>query len=324
MQHQRYKEVLIQGALPGFVLLFALLLPFAVLAKNIYKYQDEDGIWHFTDRAPEEHVPFETVYMEREPEPRIHLRQDGTKESPVYRVFNDFWGPVEVELKVTDAVNILTEPPLPARFVVPGQKEQVLVGLGALDPRRGFQYRLKMASVPGRPIPAPVENMVVLPPFAPGEEYGISQGFQGERTHQSPDSEFAIDIVMPVGTAVHAVRAGRVMDVEEDFNRGGTDLEKFADKANHVRILHDDGTMALYAHLDLASVSVRPGARVRSGQRIARSGNTGFSSGPHLHFAIQQNVGMKLISIPFKFQTEEGVPQTPQERQFVRGTGGRQ
>jgi murein DD-endopeptidase MepM/ murein hydrolase activator NlpD len=128
---------------------------------------------------------------------------------------------------------------------------------------------------------------------------------------------------MPVGTAVHAARAGRVMDVEEDFNRGGMDLEKFADKANRVRILHDDGTMAVYAHLDLASVSVRPGARVRAGQRIARSGNTGFSSGPHLHFVIQQNVGMKLISLPFKFQTAQGDPQVPQEQQFVRGTTGR-
>ena len=93
------------------------------------------------------------------------------------------------------------------------------------------------------------------------------------------------------------------MDVEEDFNRGGTDWKKFADKANHVRILHDDGTMAVYAHLDLASVSVRPGARIRAGQKIARSGNTGFSTGPHLHFVIQQNTGMKLISVPFKFQT---------------------
>jgi len=43
-------------------------------AANIYKYQDENGIWHFTDRAPEESVAFETVYMEREPEPRIRLR----------------------------------------------------------------------------------------------------------------------------------------------------------------------------------------------------------------------------------------------------------
>lgn len=304
------------------LLLAAILLPAAGSAKNIYKYQDEDGIWHFTDQAPEETVQFETVYMEREPEPRIRMRQEGTKQSPVYIVFNDFWGPVEIELKLTDAVNVLSEPPLPNTFVIPGQKEQTLVGLAALDPRRGYQYRLVMSSVPGQPIATPVEGIVALPPFSPQEQYPISQGFQGERTHHTPDSEFALDIAMPVGTAIHAARAGTIMDVEEDFNRGGTNMEKFADKANHVRILHPDGTMAIYAHLDLASVNVRPGARVRAGQQIARSGNTGFSSGPHLHFAIQQNTGMKLISLPFRFRTSEGDLIEPVEMQILQGSSG--
>jgi hypothetical protein len=301
----------------------ALLWPAMSGARNIYKYQDEDGIWHFTDRAPDETVEFEAVYMEREPEPRIRMRQNGPKENPVYVVFNDFWGPVEIELSLPDAVNVLSEPALPARFVVPGQTEQALVGIGALDPTRGFQYRLSMAFVPGPPVPQPVSEMVLLPPVEPGTGFPISQGFQGDRTHTTPDSEFAIDIAMPVGTAILAARDGTIMDIEEDFNRGGADRDKFMDKANHVRILHDDGTMALYAHLDLASVSVRPGARVRAGQQIARSGNTGFSSGPHLHFAVQQNTGMQLISVPFKFQTAEGVPAEPAEAQILRGTADR-
>ncbi|MCW8874061.1 MAG: M23 family metallopeptidase, partial [Xanthomonadales bacterium] len=165
--------------------------------------------------------------------------------------------------------------------------------------------------------------IVLLPPFGADEAFPISQGFQGDRTHTTPDSEFAVDIVMPVGTAILAARDGTVMDVEEDFNRGGADRDKFVDKANQVRILHDDGTMAVYAHLDLASVSVRPGARVRAGQPIARSGNTGFSSGPHLHFAVQQNAGMKMISLPFKFQTAAGVPAAPQEAQMLQGTAER-
>jgi len=296
-----------------------ILLPVTVLAKNIYKFQDENGIWHFTDQAPAEEVEFETVYMEREPEPRLKIRRDGRKESPVYLLHNDFWGPVEVELRFEEAVNVLSEPSLPARFVIPAQTEQTLVGIGALDEKRGFSYRLGMSSVPGRPINRQIEGMVVLPPFATTEEYPVSQGFLGEKTHKSPDAKFAVDIAMPVGTAIHAVRSGTVMDVEEDFNRGGTDFQKFADKANHVRILHDDGTMALYAHLDLASVGVRPGARIQAGQKIARSGNTGFSSGPHLHFAIQQNTGMQLVSVPFQFRTPEGTTTIPQEQQFLKG-----
>jgi murein DD-endopeptidase MepM/ murein hydrolase activator NlpD len=304
-----------------------LLAPLSVqqaAAENIYKYQDENGIWHFTDRAPAEDIQFETVYLESQPEPRVRMRQEGPKENPVYIVFNDFWGPVEIELKLQDAVNVIAEPPLPARFVVPSQTEQTLVGIGAEDPRRGFQYRLQMASVPGPPGSRPAAEVVLAPPFAAGEQFPVSQGFQGDRTHTTPDSEYAVDIAMPVGTPVLAVRDGTVMDVEEDFNRGGADRDKFLDKANHVRILHADGTMTVYAHLDMASVSVRRGARVRAGQQIARSGNTGFSSGPHLHFALQRNVGMQLVSLPFKFETAGGAPAAPEEARFLQGTSSRQ
>jgi len=301
------------------LILIVTLLPASVPAKNIYKFQDENGIWHFTDRAPDEEIEFSTVYMEREPEPRILLRQEGDKESPVYILFNDFWGPVEVELTLKDSVNVLAEPSLPARFVIPAQTERTLVGIGALDQRQSFSYRLGMSSVPGRPISTLVEGLVILPPFSASEAYSVSQGFEGESTHHTPDSQYAIDLAMPVGTAVHAVRNGTVMDIEEDFNRGGNNYDKYAHKANHIRILHADGTRAVYAHLDLASVSVRPGARIRAGQKIARSGNTGFSSGPHLHFAIQQNSGMQIISLPFRFRTPEGTAITPEAQQILQG-----
>jgi len=311
--------MLMRALAPTLLTCLLALLPCGLSADNIYKYQDENGIWHFTDKAPSEKVEFEVVYMEKEREPRIKLRREGVNENPVYLLFNDFWGPVEVELSFEEAVNVLSEPSLPARFVVPGQTEQALLGIGALDEKMGFNYRLNMSTVPGAPIEKPVEGLVILPPFAADEAYPVSQGFNGESTHLTPDSTYAVDIVMPVGTAIHAAKSGTVMDIEEDFNRGGTDYEKFADKANHVRILHEDGTMALYAHLDLASVEVRRGARIRAGQKIARSGNTGFSSGPHLHFAIQQNTGMQLISIPFQFRAPDGATITPQSQQLLKG-----
>jgi murein DD-endopeptidase MepM/ murein hydrolase activator NlpD len=294
-----------------------------VCAKNIYKYQDENGIWHFTDRAPDEpDVEFETVYMEREPEDRVRLRQEGAKHSPMYFVFNDYWGPVEVELSLSEAVNVLSEPALPARFVVPGQTEELLVGLAPQDPQQSFRFRLQLSAVPGPPGNELAQEIVLRTPFAQGKAYRVSQGFNGEKTHLGEDSKYAIDIAMPEGSPVHAVRDGVVMDVEEDFNAGGTDLEKYADKANHVRVLHEDGTMALYAHLQLASVIVRPGARVRAGQLLARSGNTGFSSGPHLHFAIQQNVGMKLVSLPFEFRQANGSSAPPREGRFIGAVPG--
>lgn len=314
LHHSR--ACLIQVAL----LAIAACLPAALLADNIYKFQDKDGIWHFTDKKPDEGQEFEAIYMQKEAEPRIKLRREGTEASPVYLLFNNFWGPVEVEFRLANAINVMSEPELPARFVVPRQTEKALVGLGSIDPRQGFSYQIQLSSVPGPPIAQRVENSVLHAPFPAGESYFISQGFNGSTTHNSPDSEFALDIVMPVGTTILAAQAGVVMDIEEDFNKGGADLQKFVDKANHVRVLHDDGTMAIYAHLDLASVAVRAGARVKAGQRIARSGNTGFSTGPHLHFALQQNIGMQLVSLPFRFAAADGSSFEPQERALLEGT----
>ena len=82
--------------------------------------------------------------------------------------------------------------------------------------------------------------------------------------------------------------------------------EKYGGRANFIRILHDDGTMALYAHLRSEGALVRVGQRVRAGQQIGLSGNTGFTTGPHLHFVIQVNRGMKLESLPFRMRGPNG------------------
>ncbi len=109
------------------------------------------------------------------------------------------------------------------------------------------------------------------------------------------------------------------MDIEEDFSRGGTHTSKLAYKANSVRVLHEDGTMAVYAHLQLESIQVHPGQPVSAGQHLANSGNTGFSSGPHLHFAIHHNAQQQLLSLPFKFTDRNGQRFTPQAESTLIG-----
>jgi murein DD-endopeptidase MepM/ murein hydrolase activator NlpD len=139
-------------------------------------------------------------------------------------------------------------------------------------------------------------------PFSAGKNFPITQAYPDVITHQTPDSLYAVDLAMPVGTDIFAARGGLVVDVASDNFRGGLDLSRDGQTANIIRILHDDGTFSLYAHLNWNSIRVKPGDQVRAGQYIADAGNTGFSSGPHLHFAVQRNAGLTVESLPIVFE----------------------
>ena len=140
-----------------------------------------------------------------------------------------------------------------------------------------------------------------------GDQVRIGQGWGGRHSHQRPDTLHALDLGTPEGTPVLAARAGIVMQVEEGFDGGGQAAERDMGKANYVRVLHDDGSMALYAHLKRDGALAGVGQRVRRGDRIGISGNTGFSSAPHLHFVVQVNRGGRLESVPFRMFSPRGL-----------------
>ena len=82
-----------------------------------------------------------------------------------------------------------------------------------------------------------------------------------------------IDIAVPVGTPVRSVRKGRVVFAGERRGYGAT-----------VIVEHDNGDRTLYGHNSL--VRVTPGELVESGTVVAFSGNSGRSTGPHVHFEL--------------------------------------
>jgi len=291
---------------------------FAASAGDMYKWQDKEGVWHFSSTPPETDEKFETMEMPADPKPIVSMRKLGPEQEPEYSFINNIWGPVELELQIHDAQNISSEPPLPARLVLPGQTEKRLLKIKAADPSMGFSFRLSYQPMIGPPLEELPPETNYYPPFPLGLEFPISQGFDDDTTHNKPPNQYAVDIVMPIGTPILAARAGRVMDMEDDFH-GAAQQERYLARSNHVRILHDDGTMAVYAHLQPNSLQVRQGAKVSRGQWIANSGNTGFSNGPHLHFVIQLNAGMSLESIPFRFVTPTGTTMTPAKRMMISG-----
>ena len=280
------------------------------LAKNLYKYQDASGAWVFTDRPPENaSMPVEVKPLPvRELPAKVSIRNRGTTDVPTLTVINDYYGPVEVEISGERIENMETRPPLPVRVVAPARTETPIVTFKPTAPR--WRYGYQAQAVLGDPAATHQPDRPYTPPFAPGQQFLIGQAFDGAFSHQHPQSRYAVDISLPLGTPVRAAREGVVMEFAADFLDGGPN-QKYLERANAVRVLHADGTMAVYAHLQPDSVRVRLGQRVERGAWLANSGNTGFSTGPHLHFAIQRNAGMELVSVPFEFAGPDGRGVTP-------------
>lgn len=107
------------------------------------------------------------------------------------------------------------------------------------------------------------------------------------------------DYAVPNGTKVMAVHGGTVVKVGGD---GAGDGPAYG---NAVVIKHGKGTYSQYAHL--SEVDVRPGQTVSTGQKIAASGDTGNSSGPHLHLEIRTGPDYGSAIDPVKFLRGKGV-----------------
>ena len=213
---------------------------------------------------------------------------------------NALAGPTEILLSPDNGGEIAGDPPLPARTVVPAFERKLVARLKA-QPHRGLRLQI----VPGTPNAKPRDVEYAYP--LQTSQLRIEQGWGGAYSHSDAQNRHAVDFAAEIGTPVLAARAGTVMEVEADFAQAGLDAEQYAGRANFVRIVHDDGTMALYAHLKSDGVLVRVGQRVRKGESIGLSGNTGFTAGPHLHFTVQANRGMRLESIPFRMFGPQGI-----------------
>lgn len=135
-------------------------------------------------------------------------------------------------------------------------------------------------------------------PFLKGKRYKILQGQNTNFTHKGSFSKYAIDFKMNVSQEVCAIREGLVVKTKDHFNKGGRN-KKYRNFANLIIIEHADGTFAQYVHLKKNGVLVKEGERVKKGQVIGFSGNTGMSTEPHLHFAVYKPTKNGLVSVPY-------------------------
>lgn len=274
-------------------------------AAKVYRWTDSRGVTHYGDRAPESAATeVKVIPVRAEPGAIARLRIENDNGRYLAWADNRLSGPIEVMLHFSRSENVTGNPALPARATVAAGGSSLVAVLSAADPSRGGDFELRMDSLPGDPSARPRDVEYLLP--LRQSRFRIDQGYGGSFSHQDPQNRFAVDFAAETGTPVLAAREGVVMQVESDFDRAGLNLEKYGGRANFVRILHDDGAMSLYAHLKTEGALVRVGQRVRAGQQIGLSGNTGFTTGPHLHFAVQVNRGMRLESLPFKMTGPAG------------------
>lgn len=130
--------------------------------------------------------------------------------------------------------------------------------------------------------PAQTSSPYILP-YRVGESYEVITTTEHYVRGNRGVGLNAVDFQMPIGTSVVAARAGIVVAVQEDYaDDNGVDLQE-----NYVFIKHNDGTIGRYFHLTKQGALLEVGDSVRQGDVIARSGNSGQSPVPHLHFDVQ-------------------------------------
>jgi hypothetical protein len=251
--------------------------------------------------ADSPHGSFSTIGSEQKKAVKIVTRRDGN--ATRFIVQNDEFCDITMTFEMS-MENLKADIHFPCTVTFPARQvtEAFTLDPAATDSPWAYSYTnyYKLGSSTA------VHNDSVLYqlPYASGEKFRVTQGYNGGFSHKGSNL-YATDWKMPEGTPVLAARAGVVVRTKDDSNQGGSSM-KFDAFNNFVLLQHDDGTLGHYCHLQKDSARVVVGQKVNAGEWIARSGNTGFSSGPHLHFCVfKTKNGRERESLPVKFQTAD-------------------
>jgi murein DD-endopeptidase MepM/ murein hydrolase activator NlpD len=139
---------------------------------------------------------------------------------------------------------------------------------------------------------------------------GFNEGSHVDWLEDKEDMTYSVDFLLPEGTELLASRGGEVTKVKKNGTKSyaGKDSVKgekaYKKHMNEIEIKHNDGTFASYSHLKNKGVFVNVGDKVKQGQVIGLSGNTGWSSEPHLDFCVfkKNYKNRKIKTIKFAFE----------------------
>lgn len=236
------------------------------------------------------------------------------RQGDVVRLFVESTNCLDITITLTGELkNMRPSAPLPVTVETRGRPRVPLIELRPGRPGQAWSYRYRYHWQYGSRGGVPDHTAYVLP-FA--ARHRLSQGYRGTFSHQAGSpNENAHDWDMPEGTTVQSAREGTVVGIRQDSTTGGP-RATFKSCANYVVIRHADGTYAEYLHLKPQGVQVRLGDEVKAGQPIALSGNTGWSTHPHLHFAVFRAIdGQSRETLPVRFRLKDGSVQTLEKGQ---------
>lgn len=212
--------------------------------------------------------------------------------------------PFTVRIKVTQSGMAGAYEPV-SQLVLQGAQRIPIFSLQA-GATSGFQWNWQFNQHPGSTPATHDETALYRLPFPDGQSYELLQGYGGTHSHGG-DNYYSVDFDMPVGSPIVAARGGIVVSARSDSSSKGRGQD------NHVMIRHSDGTYGWYLHLRKDGVTVELGQTVAAGDLIGYSGDTGYSSQPHLHFqvsSLSDDPDAFYRSFPTRFQTEDGITDT--------------
>ncbi len=213
------------------------------------------------------------VYIEQEGM-NVNVYADNDEEIPMT---------VDLQLNLTGMQSTLEKNK--GLIAVPAKSKKYLLAKVSPKPKsRQMNLGMESSVYMGDITLKPDLDYVYSLPFSKKDKVQVYQGYNGSFSHSGKK---ALDFGLEIGEKVTAARGGIVYKVIDSNSKSCKN--KSCQKYNNVvMVYHEDGSSAEYVHLDHNGSEVSLGDVIEKGDLIGYSGNTGWSSGPHLHFMVFQ------------------------------------
>lgn len=247
----------------------------------------------------------------------IVVEEKGTNGEIIFEAENLNPFLVTLSLDFETLQNLRSNVKLPLYVELPGKSKREVVRLSPLSNSDQTNHVASYGWVKGSAFAQHDDSYLYRLPFANGVSARVSQGYNGGFSHRGL-SAYAIDFSLPVGTPIYAAREGEVVGIDVSSNLGGAS-PAYRPYMNYLNIRHSDGTLGNYYHLKYGGAAVKIGDKVKRGDLIAYSGNTGYTTAPHLHFSVSKvdPISMRRpMNLPIKLQTLQGIVSNPREGDY--------